>query len=264
VTGTCLAVSVTASMLVELIFGTGLADLLRAGTTALIVVPLLAIPFARAFGKAHLELFHAKQQADLLSHTDQLTGLPNRRALMDVAERELPEILALVIVDIDRFKHINDTHGHLAGDDVLRQVAQAMASALGEFGCVARIGGEEFALVCAKAPIDSLITKLIDFRVAVEATPVLVNGVAVHVTVSAGVALRAHGDTFDQLFSRADRALYSAKSNGRNRVHFCTPSDEPRDLDGGDVDRLEHDRLKSTAAGRVARHHVACRTDLRC
>lgn len=244
ITGTCLAVAISVNTIVQIVFGTDPNGFLRDTISVLIGVPLLAIPIARAMGRAHLELFRAKLQADALGQTDPLTGLPNRRALMEAADREMPDVLALVIVDIDRFKYVNDTHGHLAGDKVLRHVGRMMEASLSEFGSVARIGGEEFAVLCSKTPIDSLMTKLIDFRMVMESTPIAVDGQALQVTISAGVALRAHDDTFDQLFSRADRALYSAKGNGRNRVHFSTPSDGPKDLDGGKFDRLpqEHRR----------------------
>ena len=98
-------------------------------------------------GSAQLELYRAKQLADTLSRTDSLTGLANRRALIEAAEATLPEVLALAIFDIDRFKAVNDTYGHLAGDAVLRSVGRMMDEELGALGRVARVGGEEFALL---------------------------------------------------------------------------------------------------------------------
>jgi len=232
VTGMCLAGATVLNTLVELIFDTDLSGFVRDTVSTLIIVPLLAIPIARAIGKAHLALYRAKQAADRLTYIDQLTDLPNRRAFMEAAEREKADVLALVIIDIDRFKHVNDTHGHLAGDQVLQRVGRMMASELGALGCVARIGGEEFALLGSRAPLDDLLSKLIAFREGLATTPIVVGGAALHVTVSAGVALRAHDDSFERLFSRADRALYAAKNSGRNCIRLCAPSDEPRDVEG--------------------------------
>jgi diguanylate cyclase (GGDEF)-like protein len=146
--------------------------------------------------------------------------------------------LALVIVDIDRFKRVNDTHGHLAGDAVIRGVGQMMAAELGVFGRVARMGGEEFALLSSGASPETLVAKLIAFRERVESTPILIGGAAVRVTISAGIALRGAGETFDQLFSEADRALYLAKATGRNRVRF-SPAVEALCGRGGNDDALE-------------------------
>lgn len=137
-----------------------------------------------------------------------------------------------MIVDIDRFKRVNDTHGHLAGDMVIRSVGQMMSAELGAFGSVARVGGEEFALLSSGVPAHELAEGLITFRERVEATSILVNGSAVKVTISAGVAVRSDGDTFDQLFSHADRALYAAKTSGRNRVRFGPMLENFDRLDG--------------------------------
>jgi len=126
-----------------------------------------------------------------------------------------------VIADIDRFKKVNDTLGHLAGDDVIRSVGQMMVEALGEFGTVARVGGEEFALLSSGAPPETLKTKLAAFCDRVATAPILVQGGAVKVTISAGVALPQPGQNFNQLYSAADRALYAAKTAGRNRVLFA-------------------------------------------
>jgi len=124
----------------------------------------------------------------------------------------------LVIADIDRFKRVNDTYGHLAGDEVIRSVGQMMASEFGELGRVARVGGEEFALLSSGVASEILEAKIIALRDRVAATPILVHGVAVRVTISAGVAQQHTGQTFNQLYATADRALYAAKAAGRNRV----------------------------------------------
>jgi diguanylate cyclase (GGDEF)-like protein len=219
VTSLCLAGALAVDGPLELMYFNNWAMCFREWGITIVLVFALTIPVARAFGKAALELHRAKSVADRLSLTDPLTGLLNRRAMTETANRGLPEVLALVIVDIDRFKHVNDTYGHLAGDAVLQSVSRIMGTDLGAFGCLARMGGEEFALACSKVPLDLLYEKLSEFRARVEATPVVIGGQAITVTISIGVAARTHEDTFDRIFSRADRALYLAKSSGRNRLH---------------------------------------------
>jgi diguanylate cyclase (GGDEF)-like protein len=180
----------------------------------------LSASIAYLIGSAHLELYRAKRAADALSRTDSLTGLANRRALIEAAEASLPEVLALVIFDIDRFKGVNDAYGHLAGDAVLRSVGLMMDEELGALGRVARVGGEEFALLSWGASLEELVSRLLGFRDRLRTTPILVGDLTVRVTMSAGVALREGCDNFDRLYSNADRALYEAKAAGRNCFLF--------------------------------------------
>jgi diguanylate cyclase (GGDEF)-like protein len=123
---------------------------------------------------------------------------------------------ALVVFDIDRFKRINDAYGHQAGDAVICQVAAELQSALGAAGEVARVGGEEFALLTPPSAYDELIGRLIELRARIEAMPIMVEGGVIRTTISAGVALRAPGENFANLYRRADQALYAAKKAGRN------------------------------------------------
>ncbi len=227
ITSICLAGALAVDGPLELIFFTDWAMCLREWGITIVLVVALTIPVARAFGKGALELHRAKAVADRLSMTDPLTGLLNRRAMTEAANSGLPDILALVIVDIDRFKHVNDTYGHLAGDAVLQSVSRIMAADLGAFGCLARMGGEEFALASSKVPFDLLYDKLNQFRAKVEATPVVFGGQAIQITISIGVASRLDDDTFDRIFSKADRALYLAKSSGRNRVQVYSEECDP-------------------------------------
>jgi diguanylate cyclase (GGDEF)-like protein len=220
VTAACVVIALAVDVTNQLIFFVDWPTCLRSWAITAILVCALAIPISRSIGKAHLELYRAKMLADELGRTDQLTGLPNRRALMEAVETAKPEALALVIVDIDRFKRVNDTHGHLSGDAVIRSVGQMMAADLGQFGRVARVGGEEFALLSSNASLETLAARLQAFHDRVGSTPILTNGHAVRVTISAGVAVRRRHETFDELYSAADRALYAAKSSGRNRVQF--------------------------------------------
>jgi diguanylate cyclase (GGDEF)-like protein len=188
---------------------------------------VISVPISFAFGKAHFELYRAKFAADALSRTDWLTDLPNRRALIEMTEASLPRALALAIFDIDRFKAVNDSYGHLAGDAAIRCVGRMMAEDLGALGFVARVGGEEFAVLASDVAIDEMARRLFDFRDRVSATPIVVGKIAVRVTISAGVALRDADQTFDRLYAEADRALYQAKATGRNRIQFASPSQLP-------------------------------------
>jgi diguanylate cyclase (GGDEF)-like protein len=187
---------------------------------------VVAVPTAYVTGHAHLELYRAKEIADALGRTDSLTSLANRRALIEDAEAELAEVRALTIFDIDRFKSVNDAYGHLVGDAALRAVGRMMQEELGALGLVARIGGEEFALLTSRASLEDLVERLLAFRDRLRATPILIDDVTLRVTVSAGVALRENGDGFDRLYGLADRALYEAKAAGRNQFRF-PPSLEP-------------------------------------
>lgn len=169
----------------------------------------------------------ANQRLEELSTTDSLTGLANRRHFDDILAKEwqrarrLRHPLALLMIDVDHFKQFNDTYGHLAGDDCLRQVAQILKQRLLRGSdTAARFGGEEFAVITSMDLEGALhIAELI--RQDVENHPVSVDGVdAVHVSVSIGLsALVPDGSRSPaQLISLADEALYRAKRAGRNCV----------------------------------------------
>jgi diguanylate cyclase (GGDEF)-like protein len=154
--------------------------------------------------------------------TDELTGLPNRRAVL----AKLADLLAagrscaVMIVDIDHFKSINDQHGHLAGDEVLRAVAGEVARALREPMFAGRLGGEEFLVLMPEADLDAGTQVAEQVRAAVESLPTSRWFQGSSLSISAGVALAQPrpGGVADAL-RRADEALYAAKAAGRNRVH---------------------------------------------
>ena len=160
-----------------------------------------------------------------LASVDSLTGLLNRRALLQqVIDWASPEPLRLLLVDIDRFKLVNDRHGHLTGDEVLREVAEVLAMRSDLRASVARLGGEEFALIGTAEELHGGIALAIlaDIRART-----MTDGV--RVTVSIGMAEGPVGceDEWRELYRRADAALYRAKAEGRNRaVH-----DNPAELD---------------------------------
>jgi diguanylate cyclase (GGDEF)-like protein/PAS domain S-box-containing protein len=157
---------------------------------------------------------------------DDLTGVANRRAFFEAAELELtrnrrtPRPTALILFDADHFKHINDRHGHPAGDCVLRQLGMALSSTFRQVDVVARVGGEEFAVLLPSSTLAGAAAVAERLRELVASQPVVCDGVPIACTVSAGIAAIDEGDTIDldTLIKRADQALYAAKANGRNRV----------------------------------------------
>lgn len=167
-----------------------------------------------------------------LATHDQLTGLLNRREFdRELAEerdraRRFAHPIGLVMVDIDHFKAINDTHGHPAGDAVLREVARRMSAEVRSVDRLARFGGEEFALIVVESDRAAALEAAHRMWTAVRRTPIaLGNGVQRVVTVSAGAAaLPDDADSEEKLIAAADRALYAAKAAGRDRVIAAGPS----------------------------------------
>ncbi|HYN97655.1 MAG TPA: GGDEF domain-containing protein [Pilimelia sp.] len=166
------------------------------------------------------------------SETDGLTRVANRRRFDEVLRDELARAretgaaVSLVMIDIDYFKRLNDTYGHLVGDEVLRQVAQAIRADCPEPHVVARYGGEEFAAILVGADAAAAVTMAERIRASIGAAPTVTP-----VTASLGVAAcPAHGEHPANLLAAADAALYRAKTSGRNRVVTAeaTPSSDGR------------------------------------
>jgi diguanylate cyclase (GGDEF)-like protein/PAS domain S-box-containing protein len=159
-----------------------------------------------------------------LATTDALTGALNRRRLFEVAAEELERAtryerpLALAMLDIDHFKHVNDRFGHLVGDQALKLVVEAVRSVLRRQDYVCRFGGEELAVLLPETRLDSAQQVIERMRKAVQSIGLLHEGTAVPLTLSAGVVEHRPGEGFTRLLRRADEALYEAKSTGRNRV----------------------------------------------
>jgi diguanylate cyclase (GGDEF)-like protein/PAS domain S-box-containing protein len=178
-------------------------------------------------------MLRAAEDADRARHdalTDDLTGLPNRR-LFDAALAGRLENLArygwqfgLLIVDIDHFKAVNDSHGHVFGDAVLAGVARTLHGAVRAGDVLARWGGEEFAVLVESSDDGSLIETAERLRVLVARSEVRQAGIAAKVRVSVGGTPARPEDTADSLFARADAALYSAKHAGRNRIEIDQPA----------------------------------------
>ncbi len=156
--------------------------------------------------------------------TDKLTGIGNRQ-LLDIAldqslklRRRVPLPLSVLLIDIDRFKTINDTRGHLKGDEAIRSVAQVLKERARESDLLARWGGEEFILLAHNCRLSHAQELAETLREAVATSSVLSPDDGLRVTVSCGVAECSEEDDAESLVGRADRALYRAKEEGRNRV----------------------------------------------
>ncbi|MGW5266072.1 GGDEF domain-containing protein [Microbispora sp. NPDC004025] len=184
-------------------------------------------------------LLHAQLQA--AARTDPKTGLLNAAAWQREADTEIVraqrtgDTLALVLVDIDHFKKVNDTYGHLVGDQVLAQVAATLRTQLREYDVVGRFGGEEFVVLLPGADVHEARRVAERLRARVGRMVVPSEQATVTVTVSAGVAImNVHGEDLIELLAAADLALYRAKELGRDRV--CLPAapvaPPPRSADG--------------------------------
>lgn len=184
------------------------------------------------------ELAALNQKLEKLANTDALTNLANRRHLFErfgetwaLAERG-DHPLSCIMFDIDKFKSVNDTHGHAAGDQVLKHVAGVVRSCVRRYDLLGRIGGEEFCVICPETALEGGAVLAERIREAVGGSSCPWKDVQITVTVSLGVAGRApsHDDT-DALISAADRMLYRAKDNGRDQVWVCGPDGQARRLE---------------------------------
>jgi diguanylate cyclase (GGDEF)-like protein len=182
----------------------------------------------QAFGAVMMTAQRLQRELQRQALLDVLTGLPNRRAFDDALERALARAarsgaaVGLLLVDVDWFKRINDTRGHAEGDAVLRELAQRLLAASRRADLVARVGGEEFAMIL-DAPDPAALGELAErVRHGVSAQPVALAGGPLRVTVSVGVAHRVapRPDEGRTLYRDADEALYAAKRAGRDRVAF--------------------------------------------
>ncbi len=163
---------------------------------------------------------YIRGELEVMAQCDPLTGLWNRRAFEVIAEtqqqiaRREERPLSLLIVDIDRFKRINDEHGHQRGDEVLKAIAELLTSQFRKVDAVCRIGGEEFVVVLNDADQDRALALAEKLRQRLEEATLS----DLPVTASFGVATHRDGDNVRSMLSRADQALYRAKEAGRNRV----------------------------------------------
>jgi diguanylate cyclase (GGDEF)-like protein len=168
---------------------------------------------------------HKTEQLRLLADKDHLTNLYNRRKFMEAMEQEWQRYQlssapsAALMLDIDKFKVINDTYGHAVGDKVLQRVAQIMRAAVRNIDTVGRLGGEEFSILLPTITLNDAIDIAEHIRIQIQNTPISVQNVSLSLTMSIGVAeFTSEDDSVSTIMNRADKALYLAKQNGRNRV----------------------------------------------
>ncbi len=215
--------------------------------------------YALKIGDLMREVREARDEAKRLAIHDQLTGLLNRREFdrilheeMDRAKR-FDQSVALVMVDLDHFKSVNDTHGHPAGDAVLRAAAQRISSEVRSVDRATRVGGEEFALILVQADRTGAmdVARRVCAAMAREEIT-LPDGKKIRITASLGVAvapLDAHDET--TLMAAADKALYAAKQQGRNRaIAYPEIGDAPKGAAHGKLTaKLASDILGDSGAG---------------
>ncbi|MEM7459966.1 MAG: GGDEF domain-containing protein [Pseudomonadota bacterium] len=193
-----------------------------------IILPLIIVPLCTGIVGYQSVRNHRRMLAvSKLARTDEMTGLANRRAFMHaaIARFEMTDFeyagLSVMIIDLDHFKQVNDVHGHDAGDEVLIHASQQIAQACPEDSLVARLGGEEFAVLMPYETIAELHQRAEAIRARVAAEPCDYQGKAIHVSASLGVGIAHPRDSVSSVLSRADNALYEAKDQGRNRFQVA-------------------------------------------
>lgn len=203
---------------------------LGAGATVLLCVGLIAPPLAWPLLRLLCELEATRAQLDVLATRDELTGVHNRRHFLVRADREWERCrrygmsAAMLMIDVDLFKRVNDTHGHLAGDLMLREIARATGDTLRQPDLFGRFGGEEFIVFLPHADPLGALDAAERIRDRVAQLSLEWKGQAVRATVSVGVAaLDLSHDSLAELIHDADQALYAAKDAGRNCVRTVPP-----------------------------------------
>ncbi len=182
-----------------------------------------SLPFAITVSVLGIANSQLSSRLHLMATTDDLTGLVSRRSLQESAKRLLGQVaengcVALLMIDVDSFKAINDRHGHTIGDHVLRHVANVLRQSLRPDSLIVRYGGDEF---CALVPVPGEAAAFVvaeRLRATMEASPHRLDSQRVPITLSIGVTVHRHGKTLRQLLDEADRRAYRAKADGRNRV----------------------------------------------
>jgi diguanylate cyclase (GGDEF)-like protein len=203
----------------------------------------------------HRDAEQARKAANAIAHTDYLTGLPNRRRLQSLLSARVeagPSAppFAVGLLDLDGFKPINDIRGHPVGDEILKEVANRLAAAMRERGAAARMGGDEFAVICdgVRAPDEALaIGRELQ---SIFAAPFVVDQLTIHLNCTFGFALfPALATEADQLVRLADVALYRAKASRRGDVGVFDISDENAAIARTTLEQALHRALANGAIG---------------
>ncbi|MBF0572348.1 MAG: diguanylate cyclase [Desulfamplus sp.] len=196
-------------------------------------IPFESLPLVRDDEVGHLtsafngvlsNLLESRAEISRLAITDKLTGLFNRLKIDEVLQREILKSqrynskLSIILADIDNFKCINDTYGHLTGDKILVDVAKIISSRTRKTDLIGRWGGEEFIAICLETDIDNAVSIAEEIRTKIESYTFDIGN---SVTLSIGVSTYKFMDSIDTLIARADSALYDAKRSGKNKVMIC-------------------------------------------
>jgi two-component system, cell cycle response regulator len=210
-------------------------DAMRAGADDYLVKPFdeLELKARLLVGKRILdlqeELVSARESMRHAATHDSLTGLLNRGEIVDMLERELErsrrdhQPLGVILGDIDHFKSVNDTLGHLFGDEALREIGRRLRAQLRVYDGVGRYGGEEFLMVLPNCDLPDAMLRANELREIIARAPVLCSGEERLITMSMGVAVSScdKKNEVEALLKQADAGLYEAKEKGRNRIEHC-------------------------------------------
>jgi diguanylate cyclase (GGDEF)-like protein/PAS domain S-box-containing protein len=187
------------------------------------------LPFLDALANVLADAIGSRNTQEQIRHDslhDGLTGLPNRTLFLDRVGHALarnnrhPQLLAVLFVDVDHFKLVNDSLGHEAGDELLRLIAPRLESAIRPSDTLARLGGDEFAVLCEQLPSEASATRIASQLMSALEKPVVLNGQHHAVSASIGIALDTTGCSASDLLRDADAAMYRAKADGRGRAEL--------------------------------------------
>lgn len=175
------------------------------------------------------KLVEAREDMRFRATRDALTGIYNRGMILDFLGREVSRTqrehgnIAVLLCDLDHFKKVNDTYGHLVGDEVLREVAKRLVSSVRSYDIVGRYGGEEFLIILNNCPTKNALMRADEMRKEVSLRPMVTEAGPLTITMSTGVATSDEwqGHPFEDYLREADKALYQAKAEGRNRVKYA-------------------------------------------
>jgi len=221
-----IVISVSITFLISNFFGHNAG--IQGYTIAIIVPAIIASTVSYVNLSMYFELERSRQEIHTLAITDDLTQVFNRRHFFELAQRELDRSrrnghsLAIVLFDIDDFKDVNDSHGHLAGDIVLQEICRACKVIVRQYDVFARFGGEEFIFLLPDTDEARAVTVAERLRQLIARQVVSFSTLSVQMTISVGVTIfDPERDTLDDLISRADGALYTAKRMGKNRLQVA-------------------------------------------
>ncbi len=199
-------------------------DTTRLHTTLIINIVVSLSITALVLLAAYITISGYQRRLEEMATTDKLTGAANRQVFDIVFDhitrsfKRQPRPVCLILLDIDHFKQVNDTYGHLGGDIVIQRIVSVMRQHVRDGDTVCRWGGEEFLILLDDCPIERAMTSAESIRLSITTQSVLYGRDKINVTVSMGVAQLRSGETADELIGRADAALYQAKGAGRNQV----------------------------------------------